>query len=80
MFKSNQKQLINILKQGKQLKIDYQILKNQTMQKQETSSFIIQNENIPNDAVLKIQTLENNITQIQYLTVSTLEILFKNNL
>ena len=67
MFKSNQKQLINILKQGKQLKIDYQILKNQTMQKQETSSFIIQNENIPNDAVLKIQTLENNITDT-YIT------------
>lgn len=61
MFKNNKKQYINVLKQTKQLKIDYKLIENNKPLKQENSTFIVQNNNMPKDAIFKLDTLQKNI-------------------
>ena len=67
MFKNNQKQYINILKQDKQLKIDYETLLDTKVLKQEQSSFLIQDNNIPKDGLYKLNSLQKDIPNT-YLT------------
>lgn len=61
MFSSNKKQYVNILKQNKQLHVDYTILQDNKIIKQEQSSFLIVDTNMPQDALFKIDTLQKNI-------------------
>jgi len=67
VFKNNQKQYVSILQQDKQLKIDYKTLLNGKVLKQEQSSFLIQDNNIPKDALYKLNTLQKEIPNT-YLT------------
>ena len=67
MFKNNTEQYINVLKQAKQLKVDYTTVQNKKIIKQENSTFIIQTSSIPDDAVFKLNTLQKNISH-SYIT------------
>ena len=67
MFKNNQKQFINILKQDKQLKVDYKTILNEKILKQEQSSFLIQDNNMPKDGLYKLNSLQKEIPNT-YLT------------
>ncbi len=61
MFSSNKKQYVNILKQNKQLNLDYVILQDKRILKQEQSSFLVIDNNMPQDALFKLDTLQKNI-------------------
>jgi len=61
VFNKNKKQYVNILHQNKQLKINYKITQDDKIVKEEHSSFILTDENLPEDAKFKINTLQNNI-------------------
>ncbi len=61
MFSSNKKQYVNILKQNKQLNLDYVILQDKKILKQEQSSFLVIDNNMPQDALFKLDTLQKNI-------------------
>jgi len=61
VFSSNKKQYVNILKQNKQLNLDYAILQDKKILKQEQSSFLIVDKNMPQDALFKLDTLQKNI-------------------
>jgi len=61
VFSSNKKQYINILKQNKQLNLNYAILQDQKILKQEQSSFLIVDNNMPQDALFKLDTLQKNL-------------------
>ena len=61
MFKNNQKQYINILQQNKQLKINYKIVQDDRILKEEQSSFLMSNSTLPNDAKFKINALQKDI-------------------
>ena len=50
-------QYVNIIKTGKNIKIENQILQKDAIIKQENSIFLLQENNISNDAILKLQTL-----------------------
>ncbi|MEA2049796.1 MAG: hypothetical protein U9O56_03620 [Campylobacterota bacterium] len=71
MFKNNKKQYINIIKQDKQLKIDYRILQNNSIFKQENSSFILQKDTLSQDIIFKLETLQSNIPFSYLSTLST---------
>lgn len=58
MFRKNKKQYVNILKQNKQLKLDYTTLQDTKILRQEQSSFIITDDNMPDDALFKLDTLQ----------------------
>jgi len=61
VFNNNKKQYINILQQNKQLKINYKIVQNDKIIKEEQSSFLMSDSTLPNDAKFKINTLQKNI-------------------
>lgn len=61
MFSSNKKQYVNILKKNKQLNLDYAILQDKKILKQEQSSFLIVDNNMPQDALFKLDTLQKNL-------------------
>lgn len=61
MFKNNKKQFVNILKQNKQLKLDYKIYQNNKIIKQEQSSFLISDDTIPQDALFRLDTLQKSV-------------------
>ena len=61
MFNKNKKQYINILQQNKQLKINYKIVQDDRIIKEEQSSFLMTNSTLPNDAKFKINALQKNI-------------------
>jgi len=61
VFSSNKKQYVNILKQNKQLNLDYVILQDKKILKQEQSSFLVIDNNMPQDALFKLDTLQKNI-------------------
>ena len=63
MFNNNKKQYINILQQNKQLKINYKIIQDDKILKEEQSSFRINDEALPSDAKFKINTLQKNINE-----------------
>ncbi|MEA3512874.1 MAG: hypothetical protein U9R37_04680 [Campylobacterota bacterium] len=63
MFKSDKKQYINILKENKQLKLDYKTFQDSKITKHEQSSFLITDDNLPNEALFKIESLEKNIKE-----------------
>ena len=62
MFKNNKKQYINILRQLKQLKIDYTSIQNDKVIKQENSTFIQTTDSLPQDAIVKLDILQKDIT------------------
>jgi len=68
VFNNNKKQYINILKQNKQLKINHKIVQEETIQKEEQSSFLISDDTLPSDARFKINTLQKNINHT-YISV-----------
>ncbi|MEA3289245.1 MAG: hypothetical protein U9Q04_03600 [Campylobacterota bacterium] len=59
MFKNNNKQFVNVLKRDDQIKIDYRVINNNKISKQENSTFLIKNNMLPEDAIFKLQTLQN---------------------
>jgi hypothetical protein len=61
VFSSNKKQYVDILRQNKQLNLDYAILQDNKILKQEQSSFLIVDKNMPQDALFKMDTLQKNI-------------------
>ena len=63
MFNNNKKQFINILQQNKQLKINYKIIQDDKIIKEEQSSFIVSDDKLPEDAKFKINTLQKDIQQ-----------------
>jgi len=67
VFGNNKKQYINILKQNKQLKLDYKTFQDKKIVKQEQSTFLITDENMPEDALFRLDTLQKNIPNT-YLT------------
>lgn len=67
MFSNNKKQYINILKQNKQLKINYKITQDNKIIKEEQSSFIVSDDNLSEDAKFKINALQKNIKN-SYIT------------
>ena len=67
MFKNNQKQYINIVKDNKQLKLDYKIMQDNIITKQEHSIFLNNSDSLPIDAIFKLNTLQKNIQQT-YIT------------
>lgn len=67
MFSSNKKQYINVLKKNKQLNVSYTILQDKKIFKQEQSSFLIVDNNMPQDALFKIDALQQD-TPLTYLT------------
>ena len=69
MYKNNKEQYVNILKQDKQLKIDYKILQDKIIIKQESSSFLLSNDTISNDAIFKLDTLQKDIKQTYLSTL-----------
>ena len=71
MFKNNQKQYVNILRTDKQLKIDYKILEEQSIIKQETSTFLLDGLTISKDAEFKLETLQKNIPHTYLSTLYT---------
>jgi len=58
MFNNNI-QYINLIKNQQNLKIDYQLLNNNQITKSEQSIFLLENNKISNDAILKIESLQN---------------------
>ena len=67
MYKNNKEQYVNILIQDKQLKIDYKILQDKKIIKQEVSSFLLSDGEISKDAIFKLDTLQKDI-DITYLS------------
>ena len=63
MFNKNKKQYINILQQNKQLKINYKIVQEDKIIKEEQSSFLINDSTLSNDAKFKINALQKEIPQ-----------------
>ncbi len=61
MFGSKKKQYVVITKQDKQLKLNYKILQNDKIFKEEHSSFLITNQSMPQDALLKLDALQKDI-------------------
>ena len=61
MFNKNKKQYINILQQNKQLKINYKIVEEDKILKEEQSSFLITDSTLSNDAKFKINALQKEI-------------------
>ncbi|PIF04475.1 MAG: hypothetical protein CSA86_01930 [Arcobacter sp.] len=68
MFDNSKVQYINVLHQNKQLKINYKILQDNKIVKEEHSSFLIADNNLPDDAQFKINTLQKNIAKT-YISV-----------
>jgi len=69
MFSSNKKQYVNILKQNKQLNLNYKTLQENKILKEEASSFLITDDTMPKDALFKLDTLQKNVP---YTYLSTL--------
>jgi len=69
VFNNNKKQYINILKQNKQFKINYKIIQDDKILKEEQSSFLITDEKLPEDAKFKINSLQKNINQTYISTI-----------
>ncbi|MEA2018369.1 MAG: hypothetical protein U9N59_07965 [Campylobacterota bacterium] len=61
MFSKNKKQYVNVLKQNKQLKLNYTTLQDTKILKNEQSSFLITDDNMPDDALFKLDTLQKTI-------------------
>ncbi len=61
MFSKNKKQYVNILRENKQLKLDYTALQDTKILRQEQSSFLITDEEMPQDALYKLDTLQKTI-------------------
>lgn len=68
MARSEQIQYVNIKQYDKQLKIDTQILQDTKVLKTEHSSFLIEN-NLCENAILKLNTLQKNIAQTYLSTI-----------
>ena len=73
MYKNNKEQYVNILTQDKQLKIDYKILQDKKIIKQEVSTFLFDGNNISKDATFKLDTLQKDIAQTYLSTLYTNE-------
>ena len=69
MFNKDKKQYINILQQNKQLKINYKIIQENNIIKEEQSSFIITDETLANDAKFKINSLQKDVDKTYITTL-----------
>lgn len=63
MFKNNKKQFVNILKQDKQLKVEYKILDEDKIVKEDSSSFLLDGDYLSKDSISKLNILQNDIPQ-----------------
>ncbi|MEA3354092.1 MAG: hypothetical protein U9Q33_09785 [Campylobacterota bacterium] len=80
MFRDNNKQYVNILKRDDQVKIDFKIVEDSKIQKQEHSSFLVKDDTMPQDAQFKLDTLQKTVshTYLTSLYTQTDQILVKN--
>jgi len=62
VLSSKKKQYVSILKQDKQLTLHYEILQDKKIFKNEESTFLITDENMPRDALFKLDSLQKNIS------------------
>ena len=69
MFNNDKKQYINILQQNKQLKINYKIIQENNIIKEEQSSFLLTDDTLPNDAQFKINSLQKDIDKTYIATL-----------
>jgi len=69
MFGSKKKQYVAITKQDKQLKLNYKILQDDNILKEEHSSFLITNQAIPGDALFKLDALQKDILSTYLATL-----------
>ena len=69
MYKNNKEQYVNILTQDKQLKVDYKILQDKKILKQEVSSFLLNNNEISKDAIFKLDALQKDINKTYLSTL-----------
>lgn len=63
----SKKQYINVVANSKQLKIDHRIIEDSKIITNEQSTFLFDGENIPEDALFKLQSLQKNIEE-SYVT------------
>ncbi len=61
MFSKKKKQFVSIVKQDKQLKLNYKILQDNKIIKEENSTFVITESTIPKDALYKLAVLQKDI-------------------
>jgi hypothetical protein len=66
---NNKKQYLNILQQNKQLRINYKIIQDDKILREEQSSFLKVDNAIPKDAIFKINTLQKNIDKTYITTL-----------
>jgi len=69
VFNNDKKQYINILQQNKQLKINYKIIQENNIIKEEQSSFLLTDDTLPNDAQFKINSLQKDIDKTYIATL-----------
>lgn len=72
MFKNTKKQFVNILKQDKQLKVDYKILDEEKIIKENSSSFLLDGESLSKDSISKLNILQNDIPNTYLASLITI--------
>jgi hypothetical protein len=69
VFKNNKKQYINILKENKQLKLNCKILQDKKIFKQNDSTFLITDDNMPKDVLFKLNTFQKEISHTYLISL-----------
>lgn len=69
MFGSKKKQFVSIIKQDKQLKINYKIFQDQKIFKEENSTFVATEPTMPKDALLKLDLLQKDIPHTYLIAI-----------
>lgn len=69
MLSAKKKQYVSIIKQEKQLKLNYQILQDNKILKEEHSTFVATESNMPKDALIRLDVLQKDIPHTYLISV-----------
>ncbi len=69
MFGSKKKQFVSIVKQDKQLKVNYKILQDNKIFKEENSTFVAAEPTMPKDALVKLDVLQKDIPHTYLISI-----------
>jgi len=69
MLGSKKKQFVSIIRQDKQLKINYKILQDQKIFKEENSTFVATEPTMPKDALFKLDVLQKDIPHTYLISI-----------
>lgn len=69
MFGSKKQQFVSIIRQDKQLKINYKILQDNKIFKEENSTFVVSQPIMPKDALLKLDVLQKDIPHTYLISI-----------